>query len=89
MRATIYLTPDGQVHFGALFEELLPVAKALDPAFEIGGACELPPREGRTASAATAAEAEKKVEAGSRQAPSDKTAAGTTGSDSGGDESAP
>ena len=28
-RAAIYLAPDGTVHFGALFEGLLPVAEAL------------------------------------------------------------
>ena len=28
-RAAIYLAPDGSVHFGALFEGLLPVARAL------------------------------------------------------------
>ena len=28
-RAAIYLAPDGTVHFGALFEGLLPVAAAL------------------------------------------------------------
>ena len=29
VRASIYLAPDGTVHFGALFAELLPVAAAL------------------------------------------------------------
>lgn len=28
-RAAIYIAPDGTVHFGALFEDLLPVARAL------------------------------------------------------------
>ena len=28
-RAAIYIAPDGSVHFGALFEGLLPVARAL------------------------------------------------------------
>jgi hypothetical protein len=28
-RAAIYIAPDGSVHFGALFEGLLPVAQAL------------------------------------------------------------
>jgi hypothetical protein len=28
-RAAIYIAPDGNVHFGALFEGLLPVADAL------------------------------------------------------------
>lgn len=28
-RAAIYVAPDGTVHFGALFEGLLPVAEAL------------------------------------------------------------
>ena len=28
-RAAIYIAPDGTVHFGALFESLLPVLKAL------------------------------------------------------------
>jgi hypothetical protein len=31
-RAAIYIAPDGTVHFGALFADLLPVAKALNPA---------------------------------------------------------
>jgi hypothetical protein len=29
VRASIYILPDGQVAFGALFEELQPVARAL------------------------------------------------------------
>jgi hypothetical protein len=29
VRAAIYIAPDGRVHFGALFAELLPVAAAL------------------------------------------------------------
>ena len=29
VRASIYVAPDGTVHFGALFEGLLPVAEAL------------------------------------------------------------
>ena len=29
LRASIYIDPDGTVQFGALFEELLPVARAL------------------------------------------------------------
>ena len=28
-RAAIYIAPDGKVHFGALFEDLLPVAESL------------------------------------------------------------
>ncbi len=28
-RAAIYIAPDGTVHFGALFKDLLPVADAL------------------------------------------------------------
>ena len=28
-RAAIYVAPDGSVHFGALFEDLVPVAQAL------------------------------------------------------------
>ncbi|MFN2549354.1 MAG: hypothetical protein ABR567_18175 [Myxococcales bacterium] len=28
-RAAIYVAPDGNVHFGALFEGLVPVARAL------------------------------------------------------------
>ncbi len=28
-RAAIYIAPDGTVHFGALFSDLVPVAKAL------------------------------------------------------------
>jgi hypothetical protein len=30
-RATIYIAPDGTVHFGALFRDLVPVAEALAP----------------------------------------------------------
>lgn len=29
VRAAIYVAPDGTVHFGALFEDLVPVARAL------------------------------------------------------------
>jgi hypothetical protein len=29
VRAAVYLLPDGNVQFGALFEELIPVARAL------------------------------------------------------------
>ncbi len=29
VRAAIYIAPDGRVHFGALFAELVPVATAL------------------------------------------------------------
>ena len=32
VRASIYIAPDGCVHFGALFAELVPVAAALGPA---------------------------------------------------------
>src|SRR5205823_6144158 len=32
VRASIYVAPDGTVHFGALFAELLPVAAALGAA---------------------------------------------------------
>ena len=28
-RAAIYIAPDGNVHFGALFEDLVPVARAV------------------------------------------------------------
>jgi len=28
-RAAIYIAPDGRVHFGALFSDLVPVARAL------------------------------------------------------------
>ena len=31
VQSTLYITPDGRVHFGALFHELVPVAQALDP----------------------------------------------------------
>lgn len=33
VQSALYITPDGRVQFGALFAELLPVARALDPAF--------------------------------------------------------
>ena len=31
-RASIYIAPDGTVHFGALFKDLVPVADALGKA---------------------------------------------------------
>lgn len=31
VRSHVWVTPDGRVVFGALFEELVPVARALDP----------------------------------------------------------
>lgn len=31
VQSAIYILPDGRVRFGALFEELVPVAQALDP----------------------------------------------------------
>jgi len=31
VRASIYIAPDGTVHFSALFAELVPVAAALSP----------------------------------------------------------
>ena len=33
VQSALYITPDGTVQFGALFEELVPVARALDPSF--------------------------------------------------------
>ena len=33
VRASIYIAPDGTVHFGALFAELVPVAAALSTSF--------------------------------------------------------
>lgn len=36
VQSTLYITPDGRVQFGALFAELMPVAKALDPSFDPG-----------------------------------------------------
>lgn len=32
VRSHVWIAPDGRVVFGALFEELVPVARALDPA---------------------------------------------------------
>jgi hypothetical protein len=32
VRASIYIAPDGTVHFGALFAELVPIAAALSTA---------------------------------------------------------
>jgi hypothetical protein len=32
VQATLYILPDGRVAFGALFDALVPVARALDPA---------------------------------------------------------
>jgi hypothetical protein len=34
-RAAIYIAPDGTVHFGALFSDLVPVAKALNAAVKV------------------------------------------------------
>jgi len=31
VRATLYIHPDGSVSVGALFDELVPLARALDP----------------------------------------------------------
>lgn len=36
VQSAVYITPDGRVQFGALFEELVPVAQALDPSFTPG-----------------------------------------------------
>lgn len=33
VQTTLYIGPDGQVSFGALFDALVPVARGLDPAF--------------------------------------------------------
>ncbi len=41
VQAAIYISPDGEVTFGALFEELIGVAKALDPDATL--ACDVPP----------------------------------------------
>jgi len=46
-RAAIYVAPDGTVHFGALFEGLLPVAAALG-----GGGRDPHPRGSKVADAA-------------------------------------
>lgn len=35
VQSTIYFTPDGRVQFGALFEALVPVARALDPSMAL------------------------------------------------------
>jgi hypothetical protein len=35
VKSALYITPDGRVHFGALFEELVPVARALDPSLDL------------------------------------------------------
>ncbi len=40
VRTALYLTPDGKVRFGALFAELLPIARALDPTLELPDAPE-------------------------------------------------
>lgn len=34
VQSALYITPDGQVQFGAMFEELVPIAQALDPSFK-------------------------------------------------------
>lgn len=33
VQSALYIAPDGRVSFGALFESLVPVARALDPAW--------------------------------------------------------
>lgn len=35
VQSALYITPDGQVQFGALFDELVPLAQALDPSFKL------------------------------------------------------
>lgn len=35
VQAVLYITPDGHVQFGALFDELLPLARALDPTLRL------------------------------------------------------
>jgi hypothetical protein len=42
IRAAIYLLPDGSVEFGALFAELLPVARALGSELKTGTGSEFP-----------------------------------------------
>lgn len=51
LRASIYIDPDGSVHFGALFAELLPIAQALS-------APQLDPAESPTGKATAMAPAE-------------------------------
>lgn len=34
VQSALYITPDGQVQFGALFDELVPIAQALDPSYK-------------------------------------------------------
>lgn len=41
-RAAIYIAPDGTVHFGALFSDLVPVAKALNAAVKVNANPNLP-----------------------------------------------
>jgi len=36
VQTTLYIGPDGSVSFGALFGELVPVARSLDPSFAPG-----------------------------------------------------
>ena len=40
VQSALYITPDGRVQFGALFEELVPVVQALDPSFDPAAPCE-------------------------------------------------
>ena len=35
VQSTLYIAKDGTVQFGALFRELVPVAKALDPSLDL------------------------------------------------------
>lgn len=36
VQSAVYITPDGRVQLGALFDALVPVAQALDPTFAPG-----------------------------------------------------
>ena len=45
-RAAIYIAPDGSVKFGALFEDLLPVAAAVSGTWRVDQHSPAPPRSG-------------------------------------------
>jgi hypothetical protein len=46
VRASIYIAPDGTVHFGALFDELRPVAAALSTSTSTPTATSTAPQTG-------------------------------------------
>jgi hypothetical protein len=81
VRASIYIAPDGNVHFGALFEDLVAVADAVG-AFAQRAHAEAPATPARAATAAQGAGAES---GSASSASSDSAAAARPGKRGGSD----